>query len=128
LILATSVRHGDDEVRLSGELVDAARKRLPNVEAGPLATVDGIVDSAEKARLSLEALAVDMESYHLAAELSRRELPFLVVRCVLDPLWEDISNRPRFAFARRALSCARRLGGAARTLAPTLAEVRRWAT
>lgn len=123
LVLATSLRRGKEELRVPGDVVAAARERLPEAQIGPLATVDGMADPATKARLSPDAVAVDMESFDLAAALQKRGIPFLVVRCVLDPLWEDISRRAKTLLAPRAIVCARRLARAMRTLAPVLAEV-----
>ncbi|MGY4707082.1 5'-methylthioadenosine/S-adenosylhomocysteine nucleosidase family protein [Candidatus Bipolaricaulota sp. J31] len=123
LILATSLRRGKEELSVPEEIVAAAREGLPGAQAGPLATVDGMADAAEKARLSLDAVAVDLESFHLAATLRERGIPFLVLRCVLDPLWEDLSRRAKVLLAPRALACARRLARAMRTLAPVLVEV-----
>ena len=123
LILATSLRRGEEELAIPEEIVAAAREGLPGAQAGTMVTVDGMADAAEKARLSLDAVAVDMESFHLAVALRERGIPFLVVRCVLDPLWEDLSQRSNVLLAPRALRCARRLARAMRTLAPLLAEV-----
>ncbi|NOX44894.1 MAG: hypothetical protein GXO72_04050 [Caldiserica bacterium] len=120
LILASSIRHGAEEIEVPGELVAAAGKRLPAAEIGPIYTTEGIADPPEKVRLSLFALGVDMESFHLAQELRTRRVPFLILRCVLDTLWEDLSRKsPRFI--GRAISCARRLGRAAEVLAPVVA-------
>ncbi len=116
LVLADSARG----VRVPDGLLERARKALPEAEVGPVATVESPAAPAEKARLSADALAVDMESGYLAAELSSRGIPFLVVRCVLDALWEDVTSGLKFRFARRALVCARRLGQAAGALVPVL--------
>ncbi len=120
LVLADVVLGNGEEIELLAELVERARERLPDAEVGPIATVEGIADPAEKARRSVDAVAVDMESYHIARELRSREIPFVVVRCVLDVLWEDISRGNRVRMAGRALSCARRLGRAAAALAPAV--------
>ncbi|HDC92261.1 MAG TPA: hypothetical protein ENF15_00655 [Candidatus Acetothermia bacterium] len=120
LILASSIRHGAEEIEVSGGLIAAAGKRLPAAEIGPVYTADRIADPPEKARLSLFAMGVDMESFHLAQELRARRVPFLILRCVLDTLWEDVSHRS-LRFVGRAISCARRLGRAAEVLAPMLA-------
>lgn len=116
LILASSVRYGTEEIAVPGELVAAAGRRLPAAEIGPIHTVEGVAGPREKARLSVSALGVDMESFHLAQELRRRRIPFLVLRCVLDALWEDVSRRS-LRLIGRAIPCARRLGGAAAVLA-----------
>jgi len=116
LVLASAV----DGTALPEGLVERARANLPGVEVGPLVTVEAPASPAEKARLSPDALAVDMESAHLAGELSSQGIPFLILRCVLDALWEEISAGMRLRWARRALLCARRLGQGARTLRPVL--------
>ena len=119
LILAEAAAAGE-EIPLPQELLARAKAALPEAEVGPVATVASPAAPAEKARLSVDALAVDMESGHLAAELSSRGIPFLVVRCVLDALWEDVTCGLKLRFARRALACARRLGQAAGALVPVL--------
>jgi len=111
-------RAGD--VPLPDELVAMAKGALPEAEVGALAQVGSPAAPEEKARLSPDALAVDMESEVLAAELSSRGVPFLILRCVLDALWEDLTRGPRLLWAGRALSCARKLGRGARALAPLL--------
>ncbi len=121
LILATSVRHGGEELGVTPELVAKAKEKLPDAELGPLTTADGIADPETKARVSLDALGVDMESFHLARKLRELGIPYLVVRCVLEALWEDISRAPRVRWTARALACARRLGAAVKALAPLLA-------
>ncbi|RLE29294.1 hypothetical protein DRJ54_04890 [Candidatus Acetothermia bacterium] len=119
LVLASAV----DGTALPQGLVERARERLPGAEVGTVVTVGAPASPAGKARLSPDALAVDMESVHLAAELSSRGIPFLILRCVLDALWEDLSAGPRLRWARRALACARRLGQGARALVPALEGV-----
>ena len=121
LILATSIRHGGEVLEVPPELVVRAEERLPDADPGALVTVDDVADPATKARISLDAFGVDMESFHLARELRARGIPFLVVRCVLDALWEDISRAPRVRWTARALACARKLGAAVKALAPLLA-------
>ena len=120
LVLADSA----GEVRVPQELVTRAKAALAGVKVGPVATVGAPAGPEEKARLAPDALAVDMESAHLARELSSRGLPFLILRCVLDALWEDLSARPAAFWAGRALSCARRLGRGAQALIPALEGAR----
>ncbi|MGC9529258.1 MAG: hypothetical protein ACP5G2_01375 [Candidatus Bipolaricaulaceae bacterium] len=124
LILASRVQGAGAAVDVPGGLLSAARAVVPWAASGPIQTVDQLAGPGEKARLSLDALAVDMESAHLAGELSRREIPFLVVRSVLDLLWEDVTTGPRARWAARALTCAAGLGRACRRLAPVMAGAR----
>jgi len=120
LVLASGVQGEGEEVRVPDGLLSRARRAVPEAGAGQIATVNGPASPEDKAWLSLDALAVDMESLHLARELSQRGIPFLIVRCVLDHLWEDVTFGLKVRWARRALHCARRLGKAARALAPVL--------
>lgn len=119
LVLADSV----GGVRVPEGLLERARNALPGAEVGPVAQVGSPAGPKEKARLGLDALAVDMESGDLAAALSSHKVPFLIVRCILDALWEDPSRGFKARWANRALTCARRLGQAARALVPVLEEV-----
>ena len=112
------------DILMPAELVVRAKEALPEAKVGPLVQVESPAAPAGKARLSPDALAVDMESEALAAELSARGTPFLILRCVLDALWEDLSRGPRPRWAGRALGCARRLGRAARVLVSVLEGVR----
>ncbi|HDI11041.1 MAG TPA: hypothetical protein ENF77_01810 [Candidatus Acetothermia bacterium] len=116
LVLASGV----DGLEVPGELVERARTMLPRAEVGPVATVKALADPREKARLGLDALAVDMESAPLARQLASLGIPFLILRCVLDALWEDVSIGPRLRWTKRALMCARRLAEGVRTLVPVL--------
>ncbi|HAZ30027.1 TPA: hypothetical protein DCY65_00420 [Candidatus Acetothermia bacterium] len=118
VLAASIVSDGADPVSLDGVLVARAQEALPKAVVGPVATVDRPAGPAEKARLGVDALAVDMESSPLARELSDRGIPFLVVRVVLDELWEDVFSGPRARWAGQAIACARRLGAAAAALRP----------
>ena len=111
-------RAGD--VSLPEELVTKAKELLPEAEVGPLVQVQAPAAPEEKASFSPDALAVDMESEALAAELSSQGVPFLILRCVLDALWEDLTRGPRLRWMGRALSYARKLGRGAWALAPLL--------
>lgn len=112
------VADGLDPIVPTSAWVARAVEALPSAVLGTVTTVAQPADPAHKARLGLDALAVDMESAHLARELSRREIPFLVLRIVLDELWEDVAVPPRVRWAGRALVCAHRLGRAAAVLRP----------
>lgn len=116
LVLADSARG----VRVPEGLLERAKKALPGAKVGPVTQVSSLASPQEKARLGVEALAVDMESADLAAELSSRGVPFLILRCILDALWEDPSRGLHIRWARRALLCARRLGQGAGALIPVL--------
>lgn len=118
LVLADALLRDGERVDVPGGPLAEARRALPGAKVGPLLTVEGPADPAAKARASAEAVGVDMESYHIARVLSGHGIPFLVLRCVLDPLWEDPGRRWRYAI--RALRCARSLGSAAGRLLAVL--------
>lgn len=119
VLLAEKILCQGAEIPLDRALVARAREALPDAVAGAIATVAGPADPVEKARLGSEALAVDMESACLGRELVRQGIPFLIVRIVLDELWEDVSEFP-IRWAGRALACSRSLGHAAAALGPVL--------
>jgi len=117
LILGDFVIDRDGVLRLPPEEVARAAEALPWARVGGLVSVDHPADPAEKVRLGIDALGVDMESGPLCRELVARGIPFLLVRAVLDAAWEEIRPAPRHVlWAGRALACARRLGVAARAL------------
>lgn len=120
LVLAAAVATEGQEIAASQTLLELARVALPEAHVGGVATVEAPADPVAKARLGVDALAVDMESAHLAQEFSERGIPFLVLRVVLDALWEDVSAGLRIRWAGRAMGCARRLGQAAAALRPIL--------
>jgi nucleoside phosphorylase len=121
LVLADRVVGEAAAIPVGEELVERARAAVPGAEVGALITAAGLVGPREKAILGIEALGVDLESAPLARELSGWGIPFLVVRVVLDALWEELPRRGQaFLWVRRALACARRLGAAARALTPVL--------
>ncbi|HEU68474.1 MAG TPA: hypothetical protein ENN53_04575 [Candidatus Acetothermia bacterium] len=119
VVLAEAIWGDGSGIPLDRALVARAREALPDAVVGAVATVARPAGPAEKARLGLEALAVDMESAHLGRELVRRGIPFLIVRIVLDELWEDVSGFP-IRWAGRALACSRKLGRAAAALRPVV--------
>lgn len=122
LVLADEIRgDGSGSLPLDPVLVARARDALRGAPVGPVASVPKLAGPAEKARLGLEVLAVDMESAALGRELARRGIPFLVVRAILDELWEDVSGFP-ICWVGRALACARALSRAAAVLRPVLEE------
>jgi len=94
---------------------------LPQAQVGPVITVDRIAAPWDKAALGVDALGVDLESAIVGEELLRRRIPFLVLRIVLDALWEHVpAGWRRAAWAYRALACSWRLGQAAHLLRPAL--------
>lgn len=120
VILAAEILwDGASPLRLDRALLARAEAALSGVTTGAVATLQGPASPPVKARRGVDALAVDMESAYLARELAWRGIPFLVVRIILDELWEDIPRLP-IRWAGRALSCSRALGKAAARLRPVL--------
>ncbi len=125
LLLADRTLCEGDTVRVGASALARARDLLPAARVGPLVTVDRLAPPAEKVQLGLDALGVDMESFHLARELFRRQIPFLVARVVLDPLWEGIpSGIQRLRWAGRAVRGSWILGRTAPRLHQALDEAR----
>lgn len=123
LVLADLALDREGAVRVSGELLSRAKKLLPRARIGPVYTDEKLTSLSEKAGLEGKAIAVDMETSHLARELSARGIPFLVGRVVLDAHWEEAPRGfPSVLWAGRALRCAWVLGQAARALRVVLAE------
>ncbi|MBC7222313.1 hypothetical protein H5T56_04970 [Candidatus Bipolaricaulota bacterium] len=123
LILADSVLDKEGEVRADEQLLSRAKELLPHAQVGPIFTDEKLTPLAEKTELEKKALAVDMESSHLARELFSRRIPFLVGRVVLDARWEEAPQGPRaLLWAGRALRCSWVLGRAAPALRTVLAE------
>jgi hypothetical protein len=109
-------------VRTGAASLARAAKILPQAKVGPAITVDRVAAPWDKAALGVDALGVDLESALLGEDLFRQGIPFLVVRIVLDALWESIpTGWKRGAWAGRGLACSWRLGQAARLLRPALA-------
>jgi len=123
LVVASSVRT-EREQHPPADMVDLTRQALPQAKVGPIYTIDHLASPAHKARLGVDGLAVDLESARLVEGLNELGIPWLIVRVVLDALWEELPSRAaRAKWAGRALACARRLGDAANRLGPALAEV-----
>lgn len=121
VVLASAIASpGQPPLELDPALVAQARETLPEAAVGPVATVAGKTGPADKARLGLDALAVDMESAGLAREFREQGIPFLVVRVILDALWEDAFAPLPVRWARRAMVGSHRLGRAARAVRPVL--------
>lgn len=73
-------------------------RRTPDVHVGTLLTIDRVVRlSEEKRRLGEkhQALAVDMESYAVAEACRRRQVRFLSVRVIGDPVDEELAAEVR---------------------------------
>jgi len=103
------------------ELLEIARRALPSAHVGPLVTQAQAADPAEKARLGVRALGVDMETAYLARLMDDHGIPWLALRIVLDRLWEQLPLRWAAArWAARAVRCARILGGATNRLVAAL--------
>lgn len=124
LILAETLTEEDAVVSVDERLLEKARTALAGAVVGGVVTVDRAIGPAGKAGLGLDAVAVNMESAYLAAELSGRGIPFLVMRVVLDALWEDVSLGPRVRWCRRAILGALSLSRAAAALRPVLEGTR----
>jgi hypothetical protein len=117
LLLADRVVDAEGEVQIAPDEVARASRLVSSAHVESLVTVSRTADPGQKARLGLTAAGCDMESSFLARELVARELPFVIVRVVLDALWEDLpSGLSSVLWAPRAIACARRLGGAAHAL------------
>ncbi len=102
LFLATAIRHNDEEIRVSPEILEQVHRTLNSgsgdVHLGLCESVDHVLSSSEKRALAARgALVTDMESGPLARWAADREIPFLTLRIVLDPVEEDLpfaANRP----------------------------------
>lgn len=101
LVLAKKIVYEKEgEFFLSDErLLDKAKKlcgeKKWSCQVGGLVTVDRVVSSPhEKADLGAlhEALALDMEAAALASVATRRGIPFLVAKAVLDPMEMALPN------------------------------------
>lgn len=123
LVLPDLVWDAKGAVRISGALLARARARLPHAQVGPLFTDERLTPLAAKAAFEGKALAVDMETSHLARELFRWRVPFLVGRVILDAREEEVPVGWRgVLWAPRALRCSWILGRAAHALRKALAE------
>lgn len=100
-------------------LIDAAGARNIAVTVGAILGADAIVTTAEaKADLfeTLAAIAVDLESLHVAAAARCAGLPFVILRTIADPADRDLppaallplkaDGRPNLAAVLRAIATA----------------------
>jgi len=138
LVLADAVRHRGEEIRIDADLLDRARAALGGrARVGACESIPFVADLAAKQGLGDSGAAtIDMESGPLARWATRREVPFLALRVVLDAVDDDLpfsSDRPIAASflrhpiravraARRAARAGRRLGDALNDLLPALKE------
>lgn len=123
VVLASEVL-GDGPCRPRKALLERGHAALPEAKLGPVCTVGNILKAQDKARLGVKALVADMESARVVPELDAMGIPWLVMRVVLDALWEDLPQGIGQArWAARALACAKRLGTVTGLVAPSLAEV-----
>ncbi len=123
LVVASNVRTDEEERRPPVHMVDLARQALPQTAVGSICTTDTQASPAQKARLGVDSLAVDLESARLAKGLDELGISWLIVRVVLDALWEELPTRATsVTWAGRALACARRLGDVAHRLDSALSE------
>ncbi len=123
LVLADSIVDEEGVVRVNADLLSCAKRLLPAAKVGPLFTANTLTSQKEKEVLGEKAVAVDMETSHLARELLAKGVPFLVGRAILDACLEEAPQGWHCVFwAGRALRCSHALGRAARILRPVLAE------
>ena len=66
-----------------------------NVSDGPIVGVDEMIVSQDAKRKLFEdtgAIACDMETHSMARVATAAGVPFIVVRAISDPAWQDIPN------------------------------------
>jgi adenosylhomocysteine nucleosidase len=121
ILIADRVLRADgDELPLDlPAAVPAAGERIAGQEIhrGPLLTLDHVVGAPEQRRAWFDrhgALAVDMETFAVAAVCRRRQFPLLAVRVVNDPWDEKLPPEVERLLARK--SKAARLGAALRAV------------
>ncbi len=139
LVLTDTIRHRGEEIHVARDLLGRVHQTLDRFGAriGPCESVSHVADGAKKRELvGTGAISVDMESGPLARWALRCEIPFLVLRVVLDPLDVDLpfsidrSVLASFAshpirgarVARWAARAGRSLGSALNELLPALKE------
>lgn len=91
LVLSDVIRHRGEEIVVDAEILDRARRALERdghpCRLGPCASVAGVADLGTKRKLARSgAVSVDMESGPLAGWAKRRNVPFVSLRAVLDPI------------------------------------------
>ena len=113
MVIAREIHAGNQviSVKESNLLRAVERVKIDNraIHFGVAITVDQIIVTAEAKRRLAEGFArneiacVDMESFAVAQECSRRGIPFLIVRAITDAMNEDLPvdfNRCRAADGR----------------------------
>jgi len=121
LVLADRVLDEKGGLEVDPALLRQAQKRLPKARIGPLFTDRRLTPREEKEKLGERALAVDMETSHLARVLSAQGIPFLALRVILDAYEEEAPGDGRkVLWAGRALRCSWILGRAAEALREAL--------
>ena len=122
LVLADVIRHRGEEILVARDLLRRAREALAGTRparVGACESADSVVDGAVKRALATRGgLSVDMESGPLARWSRRQEIPFLVLRAVLDPLEVDLpfttDRSVASAFVRHPIRSIRTARSAAR--------------
>ena len=139
LVLADTIWHRGKEIRVARDLLGRVQQTLDRfgTRTGPCASVSFVADGEKKRELAgTGAISVDMESGPLADWACRREVPFLMLRVVLDPLDADLpfsidrsvvaslARHPIWSalIVRSAARAGRRLGIALNELLPALKE------
>jgi len=94
-VIADKIVTSDGGFPVDAHWLGALLACLPNARQGALAGVNqALTDVADKARLwqSSGALAVDMESHHVARIAQRHGLPFAACRVVVDPAQRSLPS------------------------------------
>jgi len=96
LVLATNVIDGGATIATNADWLDDLKAHLAvelPLVLGPLIGVDRMVPSVEAKRqlhADTGALACDMESHAVARVARELGLPFMVVRAISDPVWQEV--------------------------------------
>lgn len=128
-MLAESIEHNGERLVIDAGLLkraeNAIRAKGRRPKTGPTMCATSVIESPrEKARLGESgAIAVDMESGPLCRWAEERDVPFLSVRAILDPVEMAVpfpSERPMWRSAMAHPLAAARIGLAARHAARAL--------
>lgn len=126
LILATEIIHRGRTIRIAPALLKRAQAALDRggvaYRPGPIVTAPRVIAThADKAGLHADtgAVGVEMEAGILAAWAQTREIPFLAVKSVLDPVDAELPLRTGWDAVRRP-GAAIRVGRAARNAGKAL--------
>jgi adenosylhomocysteine nucleosidase len=98
-IVASSVIAAGGSFATTASWADVLTRAVPGSVRGPVFAQDGIADAAEKEDLYRKtgALAVDMESHVVARIAQARDLPFAVLRIVVDPSERSLPRAAKVA-------------------------------